>query len=142
MMGSTLGKLTVKLHATLEPALLPIDESPLRRCIEYVTSLEGDPSEYEEYGREMPIDLSVLHALAATAAGAVLDEERAKARSKLLTTLPCNYPFCQSLPKQGNVKGSRRKCSGCLLAYYCSPSCQKKDWTAGHRKICKMLAED
>ncbi|KAJ3892057.1 hypothetical protein GG344DRAFT_64910 [Lentinula edodes] len=29
-----------------------------------------------------------------------------------------------------------RLCSGCLIAIYCSRSCQRQDWKSGHRSIC------
>jgi hypothetical protein len=31
------------------------------------------------------------------------------------------------------------KCTACMRAGYCSPECQKLDWTAIHKKQCKIL---
>ncbi|KAJ7626188.1 hypothetical protein FB45DRAFT_923139 [Roridomyces roridus] len=30
------------------------------------------------------------------------------------------------------------RCSGCLTATYCSDTCQRADWTAGHRQDCRL----
>jgi splicing suppressor protein 51 len=33
------------------------------------------------------------------------------------------------------------KCAGCMRAGYCSQECQKLDWTAIHKKQCKILRQ-
>jgi splicing suppressor protein 51 len=33
------------------------------------------------------------------------------------------------------------KCSGCRRTYYCSKSCQKRDWDLQHKKHCKILRQ-
>lgn len=35
--------------------------------------------------------------------------------------------------------GNILKCAGCRRAGYCSKECQKLDWTAVHKKQCKIL---
>ena len=35
---------------------------------------------------------------------------------------------------------SRRRCSACRVARYCSEQCQRADWGAGHRALCRALA--
>lgn len=39
----------------------------------------------------------------------------------------------------GIVKKKITKCGGCGCTFYCSSKCQKLDWNAGHKKICKQL---
>ncbi|KAJ7123985.1 hypothetical protein C8R43DRAFT_1031501 [Mycena crocata] len=44
----------------------------------------------------------------------------------------------------GRISGRRdfRRCSGCRHAFYCSPECQREDWTEGcHRDFCQNLRE-
>jgi hypothetical protein len=46
---------------------------------------------------------------------------------------------CRSLGLVSLYVGGRLKvCTGCERAYYCSPECQKLDWTA-HKKRCRAL---
>ncbi|KAK0124694.1 hypothetical protein ONS95_009638 [Cadophora gregata] len=33
------------------------------------------------------------------------------------------------------------KCGGCKRTSYCSQKCQKKDWSEGHRKFCRVFVE-
>jgi len=34
-----------------------------------------------------------------------------------------------------------QRCARCKTALYCSASCQKADWSNGHKSVCKSLAE-
>lgn len=36
------------------------------------------------------------------------------------------------------VVGQFKVCSKCKLVAYCGPACQKLDWKAGHRKVCRL----
>ncbi|KAJ7189617.1 hypothetical protein GGX14DRAFT_484586 [Mycena pura] len=47
---------------------------------------------------------------------------------------------CDSL-QCGEIRDKRqlKRCNGCRMAYYCSPSCQKNDWRNGHRTSCRKL---
>ncbi|KAJ7240706.1 hypothetical protein C8J57DRAFT_1245150 [Mycena rebaudengoi] len=47
---------------------------------------------------------------------------------------------CDSL-KYGAIitKKRRRRCTGCLAAYYCSGKCQALDWDAGNRLVCQRI---
>ncbi|KAI0826064.1 hypothetical protein BC629DRAFT_45019 [Irpex lacteus] len=38
------------------------------------------------------------------------------------------------------LHGIRRVCQGCWSVYYCGKRCQKKDWKAGHKDICRGRA--
>ncbi|XP_023331750.1 egl nine homolog 1, partial [Eurytemora carolleeae] len=40
-------------------------------------------------------------------------------------------PVCKTI-------GNHSSCSGCLMVFYCSKECQKKDWKA-HKILCKIL---
>lgn len=62
-----------------------------------------------------------------------------------LTSLPvscaCNHPACcnlEGLSEQQLVKGSKRTCSGCSSARYCSKRCQVKHWQQ-HKPVYKAL---
>jgi hypothetical protein len=33
-----------------------------------------------------------------------------------------------------------KACSACRVARYCSPDCQRADWAAGHKGVCRTLA--
>jgi hypothetical protein len=41
-------------------------------------------------------------------------------------------------PEDGATK--LLKCSACGCVSYCSSACQKSDWKAGHKQVCKELA--
>jgi hypothetical protein len=56
----------------------------------------------------------------------------------------CAYLRCAQLgaqggPAAGEGLGSKR-CSGCRTAWYCGAACQRADWRAGHKELCKALA--
>lgn len=38
--------------------------------------------------------------------------------------------------------GKTRRCSNCKRVYYCSQTCQKNDWQAGHKRYCKFTVVD
>jgi len=44
-----------------------------------------------------------------------------------------NACACTSRPAAHRI----RVCKGCYRVLYCGPKCQKADWNAGHRRICK-----
>lgn len=39
--------------------------------------------------------------------------------------------------KRGDVEGGLFRCTCCKKAYYCSETCQKTNWRAGHRHACR-----
>lgn len=43
--------------------------------------------------------------------------------------------------QEENVQEKEVICSGCQVAVYCSPKCQKKNWFKGHNKKCKELGQ-
>ena len=50
----------------------------------------------------------------------------------------CNNSKCNiDLTLNKNKQNKKRKCKGCNCVYYCSKSCQKKDWIYTHRKEIK-----
>lgn len=53
--------------------------------------------------------------------------------------LPCSWVGCTTMLPPGGKKMRSMRCSGCKVAHYCSPACQKKDWK-GHKLVCKELA--
>jgi hypothetical protein len=60
-----------------------------------------------------------------------------------LQLVGCSHPRCTNLSgpsAQGLVAGHKGVvCSGCRVARYCSPACQKADWPQ-HRHVCRRLA--
>eukprot|EP01084_Bolivina_argentea_P307498 531513_1 len=56
-----------------------------------------------------------------------------KVKKKMRQDAKCN--MCQN--KQLNLK--LKSCKGCLLVFYCSAKCQKKDWKKSHRYNCNRL---
>lgn len=52
--------------------------------------------------------------------------------SKTLTVV---YRPCETCGKDGI-----KKCAACKKAYYCSYTCQSKDWKLRHKQVCKVLA--
>ena len=43
--------------------------------------------------------------------------------------------------KTETVESRFPKCTQCMQAHYCSRECQKSDWKARHKKICKTASE-
>eukprot|EP00037_Helgoeca_nana_P019356 m.188629 g.188629 ORF g.188629 m.188629 type:complete len:615 (+) comp24831_c0_seq1:177-2021(+) len=41
----------------------------------------------------------------------------------------------------GGTSGKLPVCAGCGQTRYCSQACQKSDWKAGHKEVCKALKE-
>ncbi|KAJ7627020.1 hypothetical protein FB45DRAFT_1059877 [Roridomyces roridus] len=50
----------------------------------------------------------------------------------------CDNMKCHHL----DAKNKFKICNGCRSMYYCSPECQKLDWKATHRNLCKSLNTD
>ncbi len=40
------------------------------------------------------------------------------------------------------IRADCLRCTGCRSSYYCSETCQKKDWIARHSLICQDLAKN
>ena len=40
----------------------------------------------------------------------------------------------------GTTAVATHKCAGCLGPHYCGRECQKADWKAGHKAVCKAAA--
>ncbi|KAF7313042.1 MYND-type domain-containing protein [Mycena kentingensis (nom. inval.)] len=47
----------------------------------------------------------------------------------------CANPKCSVVTDKQRLK----QCAGCSSAIYCSPTCQRRDWQAGHRNFCSEL---
>ncbi|KAH9410476.1 hypothetical protein TYRP_023622 [Tyrophagus putrescentiae] len=45
--------------------------------------------------------------------------------------------YCDNCLCRSSKTVSLKKCSGCMNMHYCSKSCQKEDWKAGHKYECK-----
>lgn len=45
---------------------------------------------------------------------------------------------CDNCGKEASL--AMKRCSGCLAAHYCSPSCQKVDWPR-HKRECKEMGK-
>jgi hypothetical protein len=50
----------------------------------------------------------------------------------------CTGPSCANCHK---IFQNPSNCSRCKLVYYCSHSCQKKDWSAAHKKKCPQIVK-
>jgi hypothetical protein len=48
---------------------------------------------------------------------------------------------CSTCCKEEEGVGALKKCGQCGQAWYCSTTCQKTDWKAGHKEVCKQLGE-
>eukprot|EP01083_Nonionella_stella_P315062 1136963_1 len=46
-----------------------------------------------------------------------------------------NCSFCKKMEKREKYK----KCAGCKAVFYCTRSCQKRDWCARHRNKCNTV---
>ncbi|KAJ7162394.1 hypothetical protein C8R46DRAFT_1104458, partial [Mycena filopes] len=62
----------------------------------------------------------------------VLDAWEASGRASYLA---CYDTTCDTI----DTKNLFRRCSACGTASYCSRSCQRRDWKAGHRDECNIL---
>lgn len=77
-----------------------------------------------------------------------LPEQQAAAQleaTQAAATRSCAYLRCANLggsggPAAGQGEGSKR-CSRCRSVRYCGTACSHADWQAGHRRMCKVLAE-
>ncbi|KAI3433890.1 hypothetical protein D9Q98_003692 [Chlorella vulgaris] len=63
--------------------------------------------------------------------------------AQVAATRSCAFLHCANLageggPASGQGAGSRR-CSKCLVAWYCGTACSHADWRAGHRRVCRAL---
>ena len=63
-------------------------------------------------------------------------EDRIKGRD-LLQPAQRTLPRCQS-PACGGLCTRRLTCSKCKQATYCSKECQRKHWSAGHKRECTV----
>ena len=46
---------------------------------------------------------------------------------------------CSTCCREEEVVGALKRCGQCGKAWYCSTTCQKTDWRAGHKSVCKEL---
>jgi hypothetical protein len=51
----------------------------------------------------------------------------------------CANSQCVTMTCFTDARMKARKCGGCLCARYCSDTCQKEDWAAGHKRLCKLI---
>lgn len=58
-----------------------------------------------------------------------------KGLAKQLQALTTSLELCDFCGKESSAKDLKR-CSRCRSQRYCSPSCQKAAWTAGHKRDC------
>ena len=69
------------------------------------------------------------------------DEASAIRLKKGLAAVVCsNEPCSQSAGMAG--KEALLRCGGCKSIWYCSRKCQKKDWKAQHKAVCKAAIGD
>ena len=47
--------------------------------------------------------------------------------------------YCWSCKKQESYGENYKRCAKCQACYYCSESCQRTHWLAGHKKNCKYM---
>jgi hypothetical protein len=48
---------------------------------------------------------------------------------------------CHRKPGDPGVPATLKLCGGCRTARYCSSECQRKDWTMGHKGLCKTFSD-
>lgn len=51
----------------------------------------------------------------------------------------CANPTCTNMDGNREARIKVQKCGGCQVAFYCGAECQKADWAAGHKEMCKQL---
>ena len=49
----------------------------------------------------------------------------------------CWYKHCRKIAEEG-----AKECSRCGAARYCSKECQRKDWKAGHKLVCRKVCSE
>ncbi|KAL2072860.1 hypothetical protein VTL71DRAFT_12203 [Oculimacula yallundae] len=49
--------------------------------------------------------------------------------------------ICTTCLQKAEAPAKLNKCGGCKRTSYCSKKCQKKDWTDGHKRDCKIFIE-
>ena len=59
-------------------------------------------------------------------------------------TRSCANLRCANLGPTGGPAARQgadsKRCSACLAVWYCCAACQRADWKAGHKRVCKELA--
>eukprot|EP01084_Bolivina_argentea_P047336 87210_1 len=66
--------------------------------------------------------------------------KRRKRVKKKFCFIECGSVKCNKSTDSIHMKvKSFKVCGGCKMSYYCSKSCQKKDWNGGHSIVCKKL---
>ncbi len=52
----------------------------------------------------------------------------------------CSHLACTNCSGASESGLHGKRCSGCRVVRYCSAACQRSDWKAGHKVVCKELA--
>ena len=81
--------------------------------------------------------VSQLHARLGNVADASASGAAATA-ARRRSQLDCAGPGCKRKLREDGTPLDQ--CAGCLRTYYCSVTCQRADWKAGHKAECKALA--
>jgi hypothetical protein len=115
--------------AALKPFLLPTDAPGLETLV-------------QQCGHNAPDAVAELRELVEAAKSTENLEQRQRCRLDLLVGgLPpgvCHSLLCSSLLPPEKLL----KCSGCMLAKYCSSHCSKIDWKRGHKASCRAIVHE